>query len=196
MTMNWTVIAGISNPMDKIVGYQGLLAAMRAFVSVGGNVPNGTIQINQTAGNEPPRTTLQMTNNNFTVVQVNSNVINYNYSDPAPTFATAGIAAAFPVGNVNPTQDQKTRLLYLLVEAARSKVIEDAFVTAITTGAVVNLSTYSPLVKAYAHTCNLVHITVAHPERPLAAADYCAYAATLPEGTPDKEAINSLCGCP
>ncbi len=57
----------------------------------------------------------------------------------------------------------------------------------------VTLETYGPLVNNYGHTCAEVNLNPASLERPLTADDYRQYAGTLPDGTPDKNAINALC---
>jgi hypothetical protein len=84
----------------------------------------------------------------------------------------------------------------MLPEAARSAVIEKAFVDALTDNSSVKLSSYLPLVKAYQHTCGTagVGLNHQHPPRTLTAADYKLYAATLPDRTPDRLHINALFG--
>lgn len=184
---NWT-IANNSNQMDNKVGYQQLLEKVRDFVR-NSRTPSPTqITIKQLDGSNQKTTSLTMSNNNYMVSHVNGNAIVYNYSGNPPVIKSTDIPAKLPTGTTAPTESQKATLLYMVPEAARSKVIEAAIIRVIE-GATVDLNRYAPLVKAYGHTCNRVQVSVDHPARPLTAEDYNAYALSLAEGVQDRKDI-------
>lgn len=187
------VVTDRSNPMDKVVGYQSMLAAMRSFVRAGGVAQPIVLSIKHGVG-AAPETTLTMKNDNFEVTSINGHQISYNYAGGLEDFYASGFPSCFPTGATAPTAAQKTQLLYMFPEAARSAVIEDAFVDALTNNGSVKLNSYLPLVKAYQHTCGTggVGLNHHHPPRTLTAADYKLYAATLADRTPDKIHISAL----
>ncbi len=189
------VVTDRSNPMDKVVGYQSMLAAMRTFVRAGGVAQPIVLTIKHGVG-AAPATTLTMKNDNFEVTSINGHQIAYNYAGGLEDFHASGFPNCFPTDGTAPTAAQKTQLLYMFPEAARSAVIEDAFVDALTNNASVKLSSFLPLVKAYQHTCGTggVGLNHHHPPRALTAADYKLYAATLADRTPDRIHINALFG--
>ncbi|WP_125901010.1 hypothetical protein [Methylobacterium indicum] len=177
-----------SNAKDKTIGYEQALREVRDYVRTSGT-PNPTnVNIVQISQNPQVTTSLQMQNTNFQVVSINNQVITYNYANPLPVFLATDIMQSFPVGAVAASAAQKTKLLYMFPEAARSSVIESAIKTVIA-GSDVDLNVLSPLVNAYGHTANLAQVNVNHPQRPLTALDYRNYAATLPVGTPDRQRI-------
>ncbi|AJK49556.1 hypothetical protein [Burkholderia plantarii] len=190
---NW-VITEHSNPQDKVVGYQNVLQAMRTFVRTGGALAWDMINVYRAPiVPNAPVTTLHFANNNFQVDQINGNVINYNYPANMPTFYASTFPDAFPVAPTAVDQSQKTQLLFLFVEAARSQVIQDKFEAAFKSSGQVPLTDLAVLAKCYDHTCQTVGINTAHPQRPLTCADYRRYAATLPERTPDRVTIERIC---
>lgn len=191
MTINWTITEASTN-MDIYASYLSTLELMRNFVSSQTNRTTA-IHINQTAGHGLPRTTLTMSSENFTVSQINGIDIDYNYVT-MPTLYGGEVPHCFPVGGVAANSDEKAKLLYLLPEAARSKVIERKFGALLQSGhGSVSLAALGPLVNNYGHTCDRAGLTIASLERPLTKADYCAYADTLAAGTPVKRDIQALC---
>lgn len=135
-----------------------------------------------------------MSADNFTVTHINGQAIDYNYAG-LPTFYAADLRGSFPTGVTAVNAHEKAKLLYLLPEAARSTVIENAFSAVLRSGGYdgVTLQTYGPLVNNYGHTCAVVPLDPSTPTRPLTAQDYRQYAATLAIGTPARGAINALC---
>jgi|TARA_B110000908_G_scaffold115012_1_gene134864 hypothetical protein len=189
--VDWT-ITDLSNVMDKSIGYVCVLAEMRQFVQ-NNAVGHLDINIHQTAGAATLTTTLRMSADNFTITAINGHGIHYNYGN-LPTFFGWDLPASFPTGGNAATDEQKAKLIHLLSEAARSTVIEEAFLAEIPGGGGVVLRDYGPLVNQYGHTCAAVGLLAATPARPLTAADYLQYAATLANDTPVKIAINALFG--
>jgi hypothetical protein len=192
---SWTITQH-SNANDKQVGYQGVLNDMRQFVQNGGTVAQkATITINDGIGGSSGSITLTFTDNNFTVTDINGQAIKYTYPSPLPTFTATNLPSIFTKSPKAVTDSEKAQLIYLFSEAARSEVIETAMENAITNSGIVNLNTYAPFVHTYGHTCSHVGVNSAHPTRTLKCTDYCAYAATLQKGVPDRNDINNICNC-
>jgi hypothetical protein len=192
---DWTITSH-SNAMDKKVGYERMLENMRNFVRHGGaKAKTETITLKHEVGASPPTTTLTFIDNNFTVTHINGQTISYNYPTKLPQFEPANLPSAYPASPTAVSLSQKTELLYLFPEAARSVVLQEAMLEAFRTGNAVELAKYSPLVNNYKKTCKKAGVNSDHPERPLTRADYCAYARDLAPGTPDRNKIDELCNC-
>lgn len=187
-------ISDNSNAMDLTLAYDGVLQEMRNFVTPV-NAPTGQINIDiiQVSKNPPLTTRLQMRNTNFQVTAINIPLNNYNYTNPAPDLSSDDIPNSFPVGNKAASDNQKTKLLYMFPEAARSSVIQKAIKTVLVghkgKPATLHLRQLSPLVNAYGHTAALANVNINHPARPLTGTDYMNYAQTLAVGTPDRQLI-------
>lgn len=190
---NW-VITGDSTPMDKIVGYRDTLQAMRAFVHAGGALQHNHVNVYGHAlpSPNPPWITLRFSNHNFEVSEINGQPIDYNYPQQLPAFDCGTFPFAFPVNPAAVNLNQKTQLLFLFAEAARSRVIQDRMEGSFAGYGDVDLQSLEVLARHYAATCEVVQINWVHPNRPLTRGDYLAYAATLPHGYPVRIAIEQL----
>jgi hypothetical protein len=186
------IITPASNAMDKIVSYRTVLQAMRQFVRQNA-VVSDTVNIYHDAA-RTQRTSLRYSNNNYQVDQINGQNILYNYPDPLPDFNINTLPSGFPLQGTAVNATQKSQLLFLLPEAARSEEIQSRMEAAFSNAATIALQPLAVLVKKYSATCAVVGVNVAHPLRPLTRADYLAYANTLPPNNPDRVAILQLLG--